>query len=113
MKQLEKRRIQVDFELIPQLSCVIYIFAIALTQLSEDTALGRAYFPTLADGMFSLLFHGCFYQGASTRRRHFEAVSHGFYMFFTCFHMVFTWFYVVFTWFLPTFRVVSAPLLDS
>eukprot|EP00434_Breviolum_minutum_P013844 symbB.v1.2.012207.t1/scaffold834.1/size159133/5 len=45
------------------LLCVIYIFAIALTQLSEDTTLGQTYFPTLADGMFSLLFHGCFYQG--------------------------------------------------
>ncbi|CAK9001594.1 unnamed protein product [Durusdinium trenchii] len=45
------------------LLCVIYIFAIALTQLSEDTPLGQAYFPTLADGMFSLLFHGCFFQG--------------------------------------------------
>lgn len=31
--------------------CVIYIFAIALTQLSEDTTLGQTYFPTLADGM--------------------------------------------------------------
>ena len=31
--------------------CVVYIFAIALTQLSEDTKLGQTYFPTLADGM--------------------------------------------------------------
>lgn len=45
------------------LLCVVYIFAIALTQLSEDTKLGQTYFPTLADGMFSLLFHGCFFQG--------------------------------------------------
>ena len=30
---------------------VIYIFSIALTQLSEGTPLGTAYFPTLVDGM--------------------------------------------------------------
>ncbi|CAE7593737.1 CACNA1E [Symbiodinium sp. CCMP2456] len=42
---------------------VIYIFSIALTQLSEGTPLGTAYFPTLVDGMFSLLFHACFFQG--------------------------------------------------
>eukprot|EP00931_Biecheleriopsis_adriatica_P086877 TRINITY_DN61434_c0_g1_i1.p1 TRINITY_DN61434_c0_g1~~TRINITY_DN61434_c0_g1_i1.p1 ORF type:complete len:754 (+),score=186.52 TRINITY_DN61434_c0_g1_i1:198-2264(+) len=42
---------------------VVYIFAIAFTQLSDETVLGERYFPTLVEGMFTLLFNGCFFDG--------------------------------------------------
>eukprot|EP00930_Biecheleria_cincta_P035136 TRINITY_DN24199_c0_g1_i1.p1 TRINITY_DN24199_c0_g1~~TRINITY_DN24199_c0_g1_i1.p1 ORF type:complete len:743 (+),score=157.77 TRINITY_DN24199_c0_g1_i1:63-2231(+) len=45
------------------LVCVVYVFAIVLTQLSKDTQLGESYFPTLSDSMFQLLFVGCFNDG--------------------------------------------------
>lgn len=45
------------------LVCVVYVYAIVMTQLTKDTALGGMYFPSLLDGMFQLLFVGCFNDG--------------------------------------------------
>eukprot|EP00931_Biecheleriopsis_adriatica_P059509 TRINITY_DN35615_c0_g1_i2.p1 TRINITY_DN35615_c0_g1~~TRINITY_DN35615_c0_g1_i2.p1 ORF type:complete len:745 (+),score=152.41 TRINITY_DN35615_c0_g1_i2:54-2288(+) len=44
---------------------VVYMFAIVMTQLSEGTELGEAYFSTLTTGMASLLYHGCFFNGVT------------------------------------------------
>eukprot|EP00930_Biecheleria_cincta_P045467 TRINITY_DN31330_c0_g1_i1.p1 TRINITY_DN31330_c0_g1~~TRINITY_DN31330_c0_g1_i1.p1 ORF type:complete len:749 (-),score=153.22 TRINITY_DN31330_c0_g1_i1:53-2299(-) len=51
------------FWTVSLLSVVIYVFAIVMTQLSANTDLGNRYFPTLVDGMFSLLYYGCFRDG--------------------------------------------------
>jgi len=39
---------------------IVYVFAIALTQIAVDTPAGTKYFSTLPEAMFSLTFHGCF-----------------------------------------------------
>ncbi|CAE7499630.1 CACNA1H [Symbiodinium pilosum] len=39
---------------------IVYVFAIALTQIAVDTPAGNAYFSTLPQAMFSLIFNGCF-----------------------------------------------------
>ncbi|CAE7681592.1 CATSPER1 [Symbiodinium pilosum] len=39
---------------------IVYIFAIALSQIAVDTPAGINYYSTLPQAMFSLIFHGCF-----------------------------------------------------
>jgi len=39
---------------------IVYVFAIALTQIAVDTPAGNQYFSTLPQAMFSLIFNGCF-----------------------------------------------------
>lgn len=45
------------------LATVVYVFAIAFVQMAADTSLEPAYFSSLSNGMFALVFHGCFYDG--------------------------------------------------
>jgi len=39
---------------------IVYVFAIAFTQVAVDTAAGAAYYSSLPQAMFSLIFNGCF-----------------------------------------------------
>lgn len=39
---------------------IVYVFAIAFTQVAVDTDAGKEYFHTLPAAMFSLVFYGCF-----------------------------------------------------
>lgn len=39
---------------------IVYVFAIAFTQVAVDTPAGHAYFSSLPQAMFSLIFNGCF-----------------------------------------------------
>lgn len=39
---------------------IVYIFAIALSQIAVGTDAGTSYYSTLPAAMFSLIFHGCF-----------------------------------------------------
>lgn len=41
------------------LSIVLYVFAIAFTQLSKDSPVGNMYFSNLTESIFSLLFYCC------------------------------------------------------
>eukprot|EP00930_Biecheleria_cincta_P042747 TRINITY_DN29412_c0_g3_i1.p1 TRINITY_DN29412_c0_g3~~TRINITY_DN29412_c0_g3_i1.p1 ORF type:complete len:781 (+),score=205.51 TRINITY_DN29412_c0_g3_i1:144-2486(+) len=45
------------------LATVVYVFAIAFVQMAADTSLQPAYFSSLSNGMFALVFHGCFFDG--------------------------------------------------
>jgi len=40
------------------LAAVIYVFSILLKQLSADTPIGKQYFPTVAESMYTLLIYG-------------------------------------------------------
>lgn len=39
---------------------IVYVFAIAFTQVAVDTPAGNTYFSSLPQAMFSLIFNGCF-----------------------------------------------------
>ncbi|CAJ1396760.1 unnamed protein product [Effrenium voratum] len=39
---------------------IVYVFAIALTQVAVDTPAGSQYYSSLPEAMFNLIFHGCF-----------------------------------------------------
>mgnify|MGYP002803538670 FL=1 len=48
------------------LGLLIYVYGIAFKHLCKDTKVGEAYFSTLTQSMFTLLYSGCFFDNIST-----------------------------------------------